>query len=154
MLNHCCMVIFMILKIATTSTQVSEYTRDVPLGDAMAAFVYISILTTSLYTLIACVQACSRLILWIKGRRVSQVAPIEPDISPSSQREKASLIENAKSLLPSISEASGDVFTKKIMIKDLSNQQGLAENPIGENELIAPTRKADTKPVIKFATAN
>ena len=154
MLNHCCMVIFMILKIATTSTQVSDYTREGPLGDAMAAFVYISILATSLYTLIACMQACSQLILWIKGRRISQVAPIESDISPSSQREKASLIENAKNVFPAILKASGDVFAKKILIKDLSNQQGLAGNPIGENELIPPTQKADTKPVIECAQAD
>ena len=67
-LNHCCMTIFMILKLASTLTEVSEDTREGPLGYTMAAFVYIAILATLLYTLIACVQACSQLILWIRGR--------------------------------------------------------------------------------------
>ena len=135
------MTIFMILKLASTLTEVSEDTREGPLGYTMAAFVYIAILATSLYTLIACVQAISQLAQWIRGIRLSQFTPIKSEIPPSPPTESASLTKNAKNRGLGIFKELGEGDLEKIELRDFSNHQGSAGNLKGNNELHSLTKK-------------
>ena len=140
-LNHSCMAIFMILKLASTWKKVSVNTREESLGYIMEAFVYIAILATSLYTLIACVQAISQLAQWIRGIRLSQFTPIKSEIPPSPPTESASLTKNAKNRGLGIFKELGEGDLEKIELRDFSNHQGSAGNLKGNNELHSLTKK-------------
>ena len=61
----------------------------------------------------------------------------------SPPTERASLTKKANNCGLDVFNAPEDEDFEKIRIKDFSNQQGLAGNSIGNNELISQTKKTD-----------
>lgn len=120
----------------------------------MAGFVYIAILATSLYTLIACVQAISQLVLWIRSGRYSKIAPKKSNTSQLPLKEKGFQAIINSNPEPEIFKASGDRDPEKNAFNDISNRQGLANNSMGNRDLLSLTKKAETGESLEYAQTN
>lgn len=120
----------------------------------MAALVYISILATSIYTLIACVKAISQLTLWIRRRRSVIFATRELSSSPSTPIEKASLPNDANDCDHNLFKASRADESEIIGCKDSSNREGLKGHPKESNGYLPPIKKADRKKPLEFPQAD
>ena len=148
-LNHFSIAIFLILKLVSISTKISEDTRQGHLGITMAAFVYIAILATSFYTLIACLQAISQLTLWIRSRRSSQYAPEGLNTLPSSPIKKGFLTNEVDNRGPNMFQAPRDGESQKTEFKDSSNQEGRRGDSTESPDYFHPTKLADPTEVLE-----
>ena len=147
-LNHICIVIFMILKLATLSAKVDI--REGPLGKAMAAFVYIAILATSLYSLFAGVQAIIKLTHWIRAKKSLEYDREGLNDMPSSPTERVSLTKDAAKQSPAKliqPVMKGD--PQKVDLKDCSNLQGIKGRSAESPDHFRQTKMVDTRETLE-----